>query len=97
MPAPIGNQHAVKAKRWSMAIDAALAKRCKGDGVKALEELAEKLLAEAEKGDVSALKELGDRIEGKVPQAITGEDGGPMIIKIVAFSGDADAGNNTPG
>lgn len=76
MPAPVGNQNAVKAKRWSAAIDAALAKRCKGDGIRALEELAEKLLQQAEAGDITALKELGDRIEGKPAQAITnGEDG----------------------
>ena len=81
--APLGNQNGVKAKRWSAAIDAALANRCKGDGVKALEALAEKLLEQAEAGDISALKELGDRIEGKPAQAITGGDGGPLVINIL--------------
>lgn len=70
MPAPIGNQNAVKAKRWSAAIDAALAKRSKGDGIKALEQLAEVLLQQAESGDIVALKELGDRIEGKPHQSM---------------------------
>ena len=88
--APEGNQNAIKAKRWSLAIDAALAKRCKGDGIKALEELAEKLLLEAEKGDITALKELGDRIEGKPAQAITGEDGGPVSINVVRFTERVD-------
>ena len=75
--APLGNQNSVKSKRWQLAIDAALAKRCKGDGVKALEALAEKLLEQAEAGDVSALKELGDRMEGKPAQQVimTGENG----------------------
>lgn len=82
MPAPVGNQHAVKAKRWSLAIDAALAKRCKGDGVRALEDLAEKLLLAAEGGDVTALKELGDRLEGKPAQTtvLTGDQENPVVI-----------------
>ena len=80
MPAPEGNQHAVKAKRWSLAIDAALAKRCKGDGIRALEDLAEILLQQAQAGDITALKELGDRIEGKPAMAITGADGGPLVV-----------------
>jgi len=75
MSAPAGNQFAVKAKRWSQAIDRALEKRSKGDGIKALDDLAEKLLVKAEEGDMSALKELGDRLEGKPAQslALTGE------------------------
>jgi hypothetical protein len=68
--APIGNSNAAKGKRWSDAIDRALAKRCKGDGIAALDDLAEKLLAKADEGDMQALKELGDRIEGKPSQAI---------------------------
>lgn len=34
-------------------------------------------------GDVPALKEIGDRLDGKVPQALTGEGGGPIAM---AFS-----------
>lgn len=40
--------------------------------MEALDDLAEKLLTKVDEGDVSAIKELGDRIEGKVPQAIVG-------------------------
>jgi len=71
MSAPPGNQFAVKAKRWSQAIDRALANRSKAKGIEALDELAEKLLANAEQGDMAALKELGDRLEGKPAQAMT--------------------------
>lgn len=42
--------------------------------------LAERLLDKAAEGDVSALKELGDRLDGKVPQALTGEDGAPLTL-----------------
>jgi hypothetical protein len=68
--APLGNQNAVKGKRWADAIDRALAKRCKGDGIKALDELAEKLLQKCDEADLPALKELGDRIDGKAMQAV---------------------------
>ena len=65
-----GNQNNVKGKRWQQAIDRALAKRCKGDGIAALDELAERLLQEAQAGEGWALKELGDRIDGKAAQSI---------------------------
>lgn len=70
MAAPQGNQNAIKAKRWSQAIDRALAERSKSKGIEALDELAEKLLANCDLGDMTALKELGDRIEGKPSQSI---------------------------
>lgn len=70
MAAPIGNQNAIKAKRWSQAIDRALAERSRAKGIEALDELAEKLLVNCDEGDMTALKELGDRIEGKPAQSI---------------------------
>ncbi len=70
--APEGNQNAVKGKRWSQAIDRALAMRSKSAGIEALDVLAEQLLKKADEGDITALKELGDRIEGKPAQAIVG-------------------------
>ena len=63
-----GNKNAVKGKRWSTAINAALDKRCKSDGIKALNDLAEKLLEKCDEGDMTALKELGDRLDGKPHQ-----------------------------
>lgn len=80
--APHGNNNAGKNKIWTLAIQKALLKRSKGDQMAALVGLAEKLLAKCAKGDMTALKELGDRLEGKVPQAIegTGEDGSFTIV-----------------
>lgn len=31
-------------------------------------------------GDTAAMREISDRLDGKVPQAITGADGGPLEI-----------------
>lgn len=70
MGAPVGNQNAAKAKVWSAAINRALEKRGGGDRLKALDELAEKLLGACDSGDLPALKELGDRLDGKPAQSV---------------------------
>lgn len=72
MGAPLGNQNAVKAKRWEQAISRALELRSRRDQIEALDELAEVLLSKAADGDMAALKELGDRLDGKPAQAIVG-------------------------
>jgi len=83
MAAPKGNQNAAKAKLWTAAIERALAKRSRVDAKEALDELAEKLLGKCDEGDMAALKELGDRLEGKPAQAIIGggEDDPPLTVK----------------
>jgi hypothetical protein len=40
--------------------------------------VARALISKAASGDVAALKELGDRIDGKVPQLIGGDRENPM-------------------
>jgi hypothetical protein len=69
--APQGNQNAAKAKVWSAAILRALDRRKPADErIKAIDELADKLLDECYSGDLAALQELGNRLEGKPAQAI---------------------------
>jgi hypothetical protein len=96
MPAPIGNQNAAKAKVWSAAIARALEKRSKLEQKDALDDLAEKLLGLCDQGDLGALKELGDRLEGKAAQAIgLGQDpnAGPVrtFHELVLVDGRTDA------
>jgi hypothetical protein len=76
MGAPVGNKNATKNKLWAEALNRALLAE---DGKK-LRSLAEKLIARAEEGDVTALKEIGDRMDGKPTQQteISGPDGGPV-------------------
>lgn len=83
MAAPIGNKNAAKAKVWTAAIERALEKRFKERGA-ALDDLAEKLLGLCEEGDLNALKELGDRLEGKAHQsvAVSGDEGNPLIHEV---------------
>lgn len=86
--APIGNQNAVKAKRWQQAIDRALAKRCKGDAIAALDDLAEKFLSAVENGEtnyVSGFKEFGDRLDGKAHQSITADVDANVTVQVVRF------------
>lgn len=74
-----GNNNAQKGAIWSDAIRMELAK-----DKKRVRKLVAALLDKAQSGDVSALKELGDRMEGKAMQPIVGESGGPVRFEIVA-------------
>jgi len=47
-----------------------------------LDKIASQLVEVAISGDVPAIKEIGDRLDGKVPQAVTGEGGGPVALAI---------------
>ena len=72
--APLGNQNAAKAKIWTAAIERALHKRS-AKNFAAIDDLAEKLLQQCDAGDITALKELGDRLEGKpVQQSVLSTD-----------------------
>jgi hypothetical protein len=81
MGAPVGNQNAAKAKQWAAAIERALEARGAGDRLAALNALAAKLLDKCEEGDMSALKELGDRLDGKPAQALVGGGEGDAPIQ----------------
>ena len=77
MGAPVGNSNARKENRiWSETIRRVVAQN---DSQK-LRDLAEKLVSVAATGDVAALRELGDRLDGKPAQQVlmTGGDGGPL-------------------
>lgn len=68
--APKGNNNRTKNQPWADALRrAALRAIDKGD-YKALDKAAEALLAKAADGDVSACKELGDRLDGKAIQPV---------------------------
>lgn len=87
MGAPAGNRNASKSKLWEDAIRRAVL----ADDGRRLRAIAERLLDKAAEGDVAAMKEVGDRLDGKPRQAIehTGEGGGPIIgtINLVALKG----------
>ncbi len=94
MAAPIGNQYAANARKWRQAIDRALDKQSVIDQMDALETIASKLIEAAQNGDQWAIKELGDRIDGKSAQSVivSGDEENPLRtvtkIEIVALSRD---------
>ncbi len=63
--APKGNQNARKGTLWRNAIMRAVSK----DDYKPLNACAEALVAKAMEGDIPALKEVGDRLDGKAHQS----------------------------
>jgi hypothetical protein len=72
MAAPKGNQNAAKAKIWHAAIMRALDRRdqSRADGIKEIDALADKLIGLVAQGDLPALKEFGDRLDGKPGQQL---------------------------
>ncbi len=81
MAAPINPVGAKSDKLWRDALMRAVKRQIDGD-VHALERLADKTVAKGLEGDMAAIKEIGDRLDGRAHQgiAITGEDGGPISI-----------------
>jgi len=67
--APKGNKNAATTKRpWAEAIARALELHRPVDQRVHLDALAKSLVAEAMSGDISALREIGDRLDGKPKQ-----------------------------
>ena len=86
MGAPVGNQNASNVKVWSDAIRRAMA-RAEHDpvvGHRTLNALADRLLEKAAEGDMAALKELGDRLEGKPAQTIDAKVEGGLTVTIAS-------------
>lgn len=85
-----------RARLWRGAIERAVLKPSSGKvDLQRLDALAEALCMAGEAGDIVALKEIGDRIDGKVPQGLIGGDEGdkpliPDTINIVLKSPSAD-------
>jgi hypothetical protein len=92
MGAPVGNQNGSKGRAWGEAVKRAIRAKYGKEWDEALQDLASKLVEAADKGDLQALKEVGDRIDGKPKQQIeqTGLDDGPMQNNLtVNFVGPA--------
>lgn len=81
--APPGNKNGTKPKMWADAI-----RRAAAQDPDQMRRIALKLLEMAEGGDISAMRELGDRLEGKPKQQIeaSGTDGGPLMVQVLRFT-----------
>lgn len=77
-----GNNNAGDGKVWRAAIRRALDRRTpKKSKTEAIDELAEKFLEACDDKEGWAFKELGDRLDGKPNQSLSGEGGGPIKIE----------------
>ena len=81
MPFEPGNQESKKAnhKKPRIITQKLIARLQDSDGA-ALDRLIAALIAKAQEGDVPAIREVMDRVEGKVPQAIENGDDGPLEL-----------------
>jgi hypothetical protein len=73
-----------KNKEWAAALRIAV-NEAHEEGKTKLRALADKIVSEGLAGNVQALKEIGDRIDGKVPQALIGgdDDDNPITLKTI--------------
>lgn len=78
MGAPVGNQNAKNAKRWQYALRRALA-RAEGTIDSGLDKIADKVVTAAIAGEQWAIKEIGEREDGKPAQVIAGDDDLPPV------------------
>jgi len=57
-----------------------------GEGTK-LRDVASALIEKAISGDVAAIKEVADRLDGKVPQAVIGDEENPLVFSEIVIRG----------
>lgn len=75
--APEGNKNSSKNNRlWAETIKRAVVQ----SDPERLRRIAEALLTKAEDGDLGAIKELGDRLDGKAAQVIQGDENNPLHL-----------------
>lgn len=80
MGAPKNNKNSTKEKRlWGNIVR----KLAVQEDYARLHKVANKLYQKAEEGDMSAIKELGDRLDGKALQEIGGDSDSPITIKVI--------------
>jgi hypothetical protein len=92
MAAPEGNQNAVKSKRL---FNSAL-KRALTQGPERLDKVVETLITLAEQGESWAVKELIDRVDGKAPQPVVGDDeSDPITVREILIRA-VDAASDRP-
>lgn len=83
MPFQPGNQEAKKRGKEKQFRDALRMQIAAAEDGKKLRDIADKLLALALNGDMAAIKEVADRIDGKVPQGIAGIDEDEQLTPLI--------------
>lgn len=81
-----GNQNAAKGAEWRQAIKRALAHDSGKTYREGLDTVAKKFIEAAKNGDPWAMKEIGDRMDGKPHQSIDASIDGNLTVEIVRFA-----------
>ena len=68
-----------KEKSFANMLNIAIKEAVEGSDITKLRAVADALVAKAISGDVQAIKEVADRLDGKVPQALVGDDDADAI------------------
>ncbi len=75
-------------KLWGEALRRAALEFHEGTKTKRIDVAARAVVKKIGEGDMSGVREFGLRIDGNVPQAITGADDGPITVAIVKHADD---------
>lgn len=79
--APLGNQNSSMEKR---IFANAIRKKAIQDKSRRLHSIAEILMQKAEEGDMAAIREVGDRLDGKAMQGIEADVRGAIVLTLSA-------------
>lgn len=71
-----------KEKSFANMLNIAIKEAIEGSDKTKLRAVADALVEKGMAGDVAAIKEIADRLDGKVPQAVVGDDGEDAIRMI---------------
>jgi hypothetical protein len=66
------------AKSFAAMLNIAINEAGKQPGSNKLRDIADALVNKAVDGDIAAIKEVADRLDGKVPQAVIGDEENPL-------------------
>lgn len=87
MAAPEGNDNNRKNKPWADALQRAMA-RYKGGKENALNLIADQTVEAAVNGEQWAIKEIGDRTDGKPTQSVDAKVEASLTVEIIRFAED---------
>lgn len=65
-------------KSFAAMLQLAINEAGKAEGTTKLRDVADALVTKAVDGDIQAIREIADRIDGKVPQGIVGDEENPL-------------------
>lgn len=80
---PVKISPARQTRMWRNSIISALRRRSRVGQIEELERIADKLITLAKSGSIPAIRELGDRLDGRAPLEIRGDPENPLYIKAI--------------